>query len=573
MSVEETEEIAANFNQKAMSCLESNNFNNALSLLHQASYLLKNKKLTEAVIRLKCITLNNLGCVYKRLERPKKALQFLNEALSLGYKFSTEVDMAGIHLNICAIKSLLSAHEEALFHALKGLKIAQQVFTIDSKNIHTVLSGYFQSAHEYVFLHKNKEAAKYFTHGYDLACTHLGRSHFTTSKFYKAMHDKGLKDFTKISLKQHNSKVLLKPIESNKIVHSGHRSEVKSTEPLKKYKIHRQHQSVSISPLQKLSDKAKSIIIASEKPRESPSPLAHNIKYIGNALNIMQRRLDLYSKKTKGLGKIQSDSESSYSTPRAVGLKRYHAAIIIQKNLRMWKCRKKYRYTRNCIKKIQRAVREFRYYKYLAREKNKFGCFSQQFNKNILEEHWRDVRSRMISTDVQTSLDFTVREFQYGYFPQSKEGQLYRTIRVIQKYIRRFLAKKKVNTRKRSLIIIQKNIRMHLQLNKYRNYIKEKRWIEAQNKAAVTIQRNARMCIQRKQYLLYLKDKRLSEKKYNAAVTIQKNARMVSEYKKFYAFRRAIQKLQLVFRSYKAKTAPQVPTLDNVIVRSKREWL
>ena len=535
MSAEETEIITANFNQKAMENLECNNFNNALSLLHQAHYLLKNKKLTDPVIKLKCITLNNLGCIYKRLEKPKRALQYLHEALALATRFSPNIDVAGIHLNICAINSLLSAHEEALFHALKGLKIAQKDFIPQSNSIHTLLSGYFQTAYEFIYLFKSKEALKYLQYGYELACTHLGKNHMTTNRFFKALHDKSLKAVNKKIIREIRIKPILSPIEQVKITRKVNRSEVKSTEPLNIHKIRKINQSYSSSPLKNTA--LKSNLSNSKNTLVNNSPISHNIKYIGNALNMMQKKLDKYADKFVKIDKINSESGSNYSTPTGARFKRYNAAVKIQKNLRMWKCRKKYRKTLENIKTIQRAFRNWRYIKYLARKQNKISHFSQQFNKNILNKHIEDLRSRMMDADAQTSFSIYKEEMNLGYTPESKLGKFYNLLVFIQKHIRRFLTRKKFDKRKKSLIIIQKNLKMYLTRKKYLAYLNERKLINKKNDTALIIQKNLKMAIQRKKY-----------KKQKESIIL----------------------IQLMFRNYKAKTTP---LYENVIVKSQKNWI
>ena len=165
MQNDDTEELTSSLNSRAMLFLEFKSFNTALSLLHQANYILKNKKQTEVVTQLKITTLNNLGCVYNQLENPKKALFYLYEALSLGS--SSSIDTSSVHLNISFIKSAQSAHEEALFHAMASLKLCRLTFS--DSNVLALLSSYYQTGSEYSHLHKVKEAKKYFKQGFELS--------------------------------------------------------------------------------------------------------------------------------------------------------------------------------------------------------------------------------------------------------------------------------------------------------------------------------------------------------------------------------------------------------------------
>ncbi len=61
---------------------------------------------SENIYRLIGITLNNLGCFYKRNEKPKVALRYLKKALVIeAATVNDESNLAGTHLNICAISS------------------------------------------------------------------------------------------------------------------------------------------------------------------------------------------------------------------------------------------------------------------------------------------------------------------------------------------------------------------------------------------------------------------------------------------------------------------------------------
>jgi tetratricopeptide (TPR) repeat protein len=466
MQNEQTELLVGKLNSKAIQYLESNNFNGSLSHLHQAHYLLKNKKLTESIVRLRCTTLNNLGCVYKRLEKHKKALTYLNEALTLGTKYSSNIDTAGIHLNICAIKSLLSAHEEALSHALKGLKIAQKHFTPSTISIQTLLSGYLQSGLEYQFLHKNKEAAKYLAHGYDVACTYLGKNHMTTYKFFKALHDKSLKEYYPVNAQ---NKPVLKPIETKNYIHQTHRPEVRSTEPLKIYKIRKPNHSYSSSPLN--NSKAKLDNASSKTSVLSYGSLGPKINYIENTFKSIQQNLDNYLKKAiermEEVKNIATSVPSSFSTPTQAYTKRNQAAIAIQKNIRMWKCRKKYKRTVNSIIKIQKAYRDYKYLKYLNAQKEKIKNFSQQFNKNILDSHHQKRLSGLKTQDTQTEYQIYLKIFHQTYYPASKKYKIYDTVLIIQKFIRKFLSVRKSWRRQQSIFVVKSFIVMGFLLKKH----------------------------------------------------------------------------------------------------------
>ena len=448
MSRDDTEQLTATLNQKAMVSLESNNFNTALSFLHQANYILKNKKLTDSVVQLKCTTLNNLGCVYKRLEKPRKALLFLNEALHLSSRFSPSIDTSSIHLNISSIKSLQSLHEEALFHALSSLKLCSTNFT--SLKITPLLSSYYQAACEFQFLHKLKQAKKYFSQGFELALKHLGRSHQITLKFFKSVHDKNLRGYDQKVAK----KTVLKPI-----VEKVKRTENKSTEPrvdlAKRVKV----QSYSSSPVGRTVFKSNTV----GGQGLIPSKLQNQITYIGNTLNVMKKRIDLYSGKiTKEDGRRPA-TPSSMSSKQEVKNYRVKAGLIVQKTVRMWKDKKKYLDIRRKVKKIQIAYRKWRDYKHLKGLEQSITNVSQQFNKEILKNYWENHRIEKVNNGNQT--DFrTFQVFSMKIEPAYKSLNFFTTLIRLQRSIKRFLYKKKID---RAAKTIQKFFRMYRVRKRY----------------------------------------------------------------------------------------------------------
>ncbi len=79
-----------------------------------------------------------MACLYRKLNRPKSALVFLEQALNIEYKYLTTVhtnaefeqtlireNPSDTHLNLCAVLSAIGKHEVAYLHALKALTFLQ----------------------------------------------------------------------------------------------------------------------------------------------------------------------------------------------------------------------------------------------------------------------------------------------------------------------------------------------------------------------------------------------------------------------------------------------------------------
>ena len=100
---------------------------------------------TENNDRLKAITFNNYACLFRKTNKLRNALNYLEQALDLEYtclnsspdpvdetlKVSNPCE---IHLNICAILSQMDKHELALHHAMKALILIQDELVLRSSS-------------------------------------------------------------------------------------------------------------------------------------------------------------------------------------------------------------------------------------------------------------------------------------------------------------------------------------------------------------------------------------------------------------------------------------------------------
>ena len=69
------------------------------------------KEETPTIFSLLGITFNNIGCYYKRDNKPKVALKYLKKSLEIEiFSNHDKISIAGTHLNICAILSYLGKH-------------------------------------------------------------------------------------------------------------------------------------------------------------------------------------------------------------------------------------------------------------------------------------------------------------------------------------------------------------------------------------------------------------------------------------------------------------------------------
>ena len=85
---------------------------------------------------MRAITYNNFACLFRKTNKLRNALHYLEMALQLEYDNLIHAEETvpealsisnpcEIHLNICAILSQLGKHEVALHHAMKALALIQ----------------------------------------------------------------------------------------------------------------------------------------------------------------------------------------------------------------------------------------------------------------------------------------------------------------------------------------------------------------------------------------------------------------------------------------------------------------
>ena len=118
-----SEKLALLYNSLAMSSLYKEEYKQSLRLLRKAELLTSH---ISALASVRVQTLNNLACAYRRLQRPKTALNLLRESLVLLTAEQTIEGRHVTHLNMCAILSQLHRHEEAIEHAKAAVMWCQK---------------------------------------------------------------------------------------------------------------------------------------------------------------------------------------------------------------------------------------------------------------------------------------------------------------------------------------------------------------------------------------------------------------------------------------------------------------
>ena len=171
------EAVILTCNRQAMDLLRVQEQHQALQLLLRAEELVQGLSPSQTQAKLRAITLNNLGCFYKRVGQPMQALEYLQAALDLAAG-SDRTNLAGTHLNICAIQSQLGHHQQALQHALEALRLLSAALQAPSPNqVTTLVIAHHNAGVELEYLRQSDKAAEAYRQGLDLATKHLGPAH------------------------------------------------------------------------------------------------------------------------------------------------------------------------------------------------------------------------------------------------------------------------------------------------------------------------------------------------------------------------------------------------------------
>ena len=126
--------LVTHFNSAGMQALHASNYPLAFELLRKAEVLTRKSGVIaqrEARLRHRAISLNNLGCVYRRRKKLHAALRCLEQALTIELSLAEEMPHAqhdasyerpqvdgpaDTHLNLAAVLSELGQHNAALSH-------------------------------------------------------------------------------------------------------------------------------------------------------------------------------------------------------------------------------------------------------------------------------------------------------------------------------------------------------------------------------------------------------------------------------------------------------------------------
>lgn len=321
--------LVTNWNVQAMKYLKLGNPFSAFNLLQKASRLLSSHK---SLVELHMVTLNNLGCYYKWIKKPKEALkQFENSAYLRKLHLIDPISLAGTYLNISTLHSDLGSHNLALKFSQDAIGVLKTGDQSSGKLKITLSMAYHSLANEYYNLKNYQESLANFEKALNLA-----QQSPNTEKLVEFIKNslKKLEKKLKNDEKPDNTEVKTLP-NIRKIIKSREKPNVKNLNEVAKprYRF-------------LTGDRLKPMYPQSVSPIVEKSNINQTLENIQKKIDFLQIRLEGFHRDTKPLIEAESEDLSETFSPRMIeGFKIFNeqnkAAKVIQKNFRLFRKREK----------------------------------------------------------------------------------------------------------------------------------------------------------------------------------------------------------------------------------------
>ncbi|KAJ1494762.1 hypothetical protein T484DRAFT_1877194 [Baffinella frigidus] len=193
--------LVTHFNSAGMQALHAANYPLAFELLRKAEFLTRKSGVIaqrEARLRHRAISLNNLGCVYRRRKKLHAALRCLEQALTIELSlaeemphahdasYDTRIDgPADTHLNLAAVLSELGQHNAALSHVECALTLLpdldplceealEEGRRVDAPEVHVYAAACHNAAVEHHALNHIEAAVFFFDRAHRAAAATWG---------------------------------------------------------------------------------------------------------------------------------------------------------------------------------------------------------------------------------------------------------------------------------------------------------------------------------------------------------------------------------------------------------------
>lgn len=90
----------------SMKTLNRNNMYSCFNVLFECNEMVESQNENQKYYpQLHAMVLNNLGCAYRRINKHKKAYQYLKQALKIVFKYKVENLLGLTYVNLCSVTS------------------------------------------------------------------------------------------------------------------------------------------------------------------------------------------------------------------------------------------------------------------------------------------------------------------------------------------------------------------------------------------------------------------------------------------------------------------------------------
>jgi uncharacterized protein (DUF2132 family) len=354
------ESIVKTCNKQAMDYLCTNNYPECFRLLKKAEEIISSPNYPTGS-KLNAVTLNNLGCYYKRINSYDTALVYLRRALQEEAD-EDQITTAGTHLNILAVLAQQNNHQQALYHGIQALNLLK-----NSKNTNTFIIALQSTADEYSALGNAEKALGTYKYALELSQQYLGPSDQHTQTLYNKIQSLSQPEkkfyFEKINKRAtkqifpnfRNSSILPKingPIKS-------HKSQERT--PQIRQKVNRKGASDRIQ-INSAPNKPKvysSMVEKSKSNELKRNKLDSTYTKLEQKINNLQNQLEDFEVRYKQLENFAKGKISS-KNPKKGKMSLEESVIMIQKCWRGYKDRQHYRVYRRKMthERAKRAIEE-----------------------------------------------------------------------------------------------------------------------------------------------------------------------------------------------------------------------
>lgn len=408
-------------------------------------------------VKLQFLTYNNLACYYQKEGNLGKSLHYLSLCLNLQpLDSSSEYFAIGILLNICAVKSKLSLHKEALTHALKAFNMLDSI-----KNPCLKAISFYSVGLEYEFLSQFTFAMQYFNEGWTFAKKFFGNPHEITvvlAGAVKSCKGKAENIIDQYCILRENSTSMRGrsgfDIRSREFTQKADYYIKVDTTPwieADSWKFKANSQTPTLKTPKGLRKKFTKIPEEINKSLNAPMKLEEKLNFIGKKLVTLNGKLN-------NIEKLFTDTSETKKTIRKQ--EKVRAAIVIQRAFRSYR-KEKYRFSTQAIAKHAGKYSNLKTIPFfmmqtLNEQKKGLSPTSEKYIQTSRQEKRIVKKSKGL---VQTIV--IIQKHIRGFLGRNKYKKILSQVKMIQSAFKMYQVKKIFRKIKNAIIFIQQAYRTY----------------------------------------------------------------------------------------------------------------